>query len=181
MRYYKTEAVILKRTNWGETDRIITLFTRKYGKIHALAKGVRKISSKYAAHLELFTHSLVYLFKGKSLDIITEAWTIKGFFNIRKKLPLAIAAFFLIEQIERLCAEREELEQSFELLLDSLTKLDSFSSNKAQLERIKEQFSLSLLMQLGYLPKGEVLPGKKLNLFIEGILESRLKSRLLYP
>lgn len=63
-RNYQTEAVIIRKTRLGEADRILTLYTPRLGKIHAVAKGVRRPRSKMAGHLELLTHSQISLARG---------------------------------------------------------------------------------------------------------------------
>ena len=76
---FKTEGIILKRMNYGEADRILTIYTLHHGKIRAMAKGVRKLQSRKAGSLELFNHSVLFLIKGKNLDLVTEAQTIDLF------------------------------------------------------------------------------------------------------
>jgi len=70
-RTYQTEAIIIKKTKLGEADRILTFFTPDLGKIRAVAKGVRRPRSKMSGHLELLTHSLVSLARGRNLDTVT--------------------------------------------------------------------------------------------------------------
>jgi len=79
MRSYKTEGIVLKRINYGEADRILTIYTKRHGKIRAIAKGVRKLTSRKAGSLELFNNVVLFLVKGKNLDIITEAQTVDLF------------------------------------------------------------------------------------------------------
>jgi hypothetical protein len=71
-------AIIIKKTKLGEADRILTLYTPDLGKIQAVAKGVRRPKSKLAGHLELLTHSLVSLARGRNLDTITGSQTINS-------------------------------------------------------------------------------------------------------
>jgi len=67
-RVYKTEAIVLKRVNVGEADKILTLYTPNPGKLSAIAKGVRRPKSKLGGHLELLTHSSLML-RIMTLDI----------------------------------------------------------------------------------------------------------------
>lgn len=71
--YYKSQGYVLKRFNLGEADRIITFITPDHGKLKAVARGVRRMKSKLAGHLELFSHVELQIAKGKSLDVITSA------------------------------------------------------------------------------------------------------------
>src|SRR3990167_11066899 len=70
--YFRTEGVVLRRKNFGEADRIVTFYTRDYGKVTALAKGVRRPSSKKAGHIELGNWCKVFVARGKNLDLLTE-------------------------------------------------------------------------------------------------------------
>ena len=76
IRSYKATAIILKRTNFSEADRLITIFTKKHGKLTLIAKGIRKLTSRKKGHLELFTLAQLQIAKTKSIDIITEAATV---------------------------------------------------------------------------------------------------------
>ena len=72
-RTYRTEAIVLRRKDIGEADRILTLFTPQLGKVRVVAKGIRKPRSRKAGHLELFTRAKLLLATGRDLDIITQA------------------------------------------------------------------------------------------------------------
>src|SRR5881628_1264153 len=76
---YKSEAVIIKRSNLGEADKILTIFTPNFGKLRVVAKGVRKVTSRLAGHVELFTRSQMLLAKGRNLDIVTQSETMDAF------------------------------------------------------------------------------------------------------
>ena len=75
----KIDGVILKRSNFGEADKLVTIFSKQQGKIKVLAKGIRRIKSKRAPHLELFNYTTLILHHGKSFDIVTEAKIINDF------------------------------------------------------------------------------------------------------
>ncbi|HFQ94137.1 MAG TPA: DNA repair protein RecO, partial [Anaerolineae bacterium] len=72
-RTFRTEAIVIKRRNFGEADRLLTLFSREQGKIRAIAKGARKPQSRKTGHVELFMRSKFLMAKGKDLNIITQA------------------------------------------------------------------------------------------------------------
>ena len=73
MATYKTRGIVLRRHNLGEADRIITFLTTDRGKLRAVARGVRRIKSRQAGHLELFSETDLMLAEGRNLDIITSA------------------------------------------------------------------------------------------------------------
>ncbi|GIV45007.1 MAG: hypothetical protein KatS3mg035_2130 [Bacteroidia bacterium] len=84
MRNFKTEGIIIKRRNVLEADRIITVFTREHGKLQIKARGVRRITSKRASHIELLNYAQLSLYKGSSLPILVEAQMIESFSDIKK-------------------------------------------------------------------------------------------------
>ena len=85
-RSFRVEAVVLRHANWGEADRILTLYTRERGKVRAIAKGIRRIRSRKAGHLEPFTRVTLQLAKGRDLFIITQAETLQAYLPIHENL-----------------------------------------------------------------------------------------------
>lgn len=164
-RTYKTEGIVLKRVNFGEADRILTIFTKHYGRIKAMAKGVRKLKSRKAGSLELFNHVGLFLSEGKDLDLITEAEIINSFANLRQNLGGVGHAFQMVEVVDRLTAEREKSEPVFDLLLEAL---------KGQ--KTVREFEIEILQELGFGTPRD-LSEKSLENFIENIIEKRLKSK----
>ena len=75
-RVYRTEAVVLKGVDFGETDKVLTLYTLHQGKLRVVAKGVRRPGSRLGGHLDILTHSQLLLAHGRNLDIVTQAETI---------------------------------------------------------------------------------------------------------
>ena len=84
MKKYRIEGVIIKRRNFKEADKILTVFTKKYGKVSVLAKGVRKITSRRGPSVELFNHASLLLHKASFLDIVTEASVYNTFEHVKK-------------------------------------------------------------------------------------------------
>lgn len=174
---YTTEAIVLKRKNTGEADRILTLFTKEHGKIRVIAKGVRRIKSRRAGHLELFSRVFVTIHKGKSLDIVTEATRSIDATSISTTHDLTRLAFtyFLCELVDQLTAERQEHADVFTLLKDSLQyiALDPLPENQKQ---FSYKTTLGVLRALGFLPPTVSVPESELVPFIERITERRLKT-----
>src|SRR4051812_42124640 len=79
MPLYRDEAVVLRTQKLGEADRIVTLLTRRHGRVRAVAKGVRRTGSRFGARVEPFTHDDLQLHEGRSLDVVTQAETIEPF------------------------------------------------------------------------------------------------------
>ena len=79
MSLYRDTGVVLRVQKLGEADRIVTLLTRRHGRVRAVAKGVRRTSSRFGARLEPFGHVDVQFYRGRTLDIVTQAETVDGF------------------------------------------------------------------------------------------------------
>ena len=151
---YRTPAVILKRTDLGEADRIVTFFSRDVGKIRAVAKGVRRTTSRSAGHLEPFTLSDVLFAVGRELDVISQADTVEAFREVREDVELTTHAYYLAEVVDLLTEDRLENREVFDTLVEGLRSLRSTSEPKLVLI----VFHLKLLEALGYRP--ELRPGR---------------------
>ncbi len=148
-RNYQTEAVIIKKTKLGEADSILTLYTPHLGKIQGFAKSLRKPKSKLAGHLELLTHSLVSLARGRNIDTITGSQTISSFLPLKTDLDLASHALYAIELINQFTAEHIENYSLFQLLLETLEHLCQSNDKELTLR----YFELNLLDSVGYRPQ----------------------------
>lgn len=176
-RNYKAEGIVLKRVNCGEKDKLITIFTKNFGKLIVLAKGIRAIYSKKAPHLELFTHVSFYVAKGTNLDIVTEAYTLQTFPNLREALEKVAYAYNIVEILDRLCAEHQEHRNIYNLLLETLRRIDDNSDRNIKV--IIDEFTLKTLWDLGFLAHGKILTGSNLQSFLEEVMEKNLKSEVL--
>jgi len=166
---YKTEGIILKRINYGEADRILTIYTKHYGKIKAIAKGVRKITSRKGGNLELFNHCVLFLAEGKNLDILTEAQVINSFSRLSKDLEKTAAAFYLVELVDQLTPERQANRQVFDLLVQTLNQL-----SECQTDKLIANFEIKLLRLLGFW--SDKIDSRDVKGYIEEIAEKKLKS-----
>lgn len=149
-RLYRVEAIILRRTDFGEADRLLTLITPNLGKLRAIAKGARKPSSRKSGHVELFSHSTLLLAKGRELDIITQAETIEAFMPLRASLERLGYAYYLGELVDRFSEEGNENIPLFDLLLHALRWLGDDTNPPDLLARF---FELRLLQNVGYRPQ----------------------------
>jgi DNA repair protein RecO (recombination protein O) len=106
---YRDAAVVLRVTKLGEADRIITLLTRRSGRVRAVAKGVRRTKSRFGGRLEPFSHVDLQLYAGRNLDIVTQAETLDAFGPaIAAEYARYTAATAIVETAERLTAEERE-------------------------------------------------------------------------
>lgn len=173
-RSYKAEGIVIKRVDFGEKDRFITIFTKNFGKAIFLAKGIRAITSRKAPHLELFARVSFFAAVGRNLDIITEAYTLETFPNLRKQLEKLAYAYNIAEVLDRLCAERQEHINIYEILIIALKKIDTESAGN--IKPIIDEFILETLWDLGFLVRGKTLTGADLHRFLEEVMEKSLKS-----
>jgi DNA repair protein RecO (recombination protein O) len=124
-RSFRVEAVVLHHHDWGEADRLLGLFTRELGKIRAVAKGVRKLRSRKAGHLEPFTRVNLLLAQGRDMPIITQAETVDSHAPLRENLLLVGYASYVIELLDRFTYEEGENQALYRLLADTLARLSS--------------------------------------------------------
>ncbi len=123
-RSIRVHAIILRHANWGEADRLVTLYTREQGKMRAIAKGARKITSRKAGHLEPFTQVKLQLARGRDLFIVTQADTLDAYQPLRENLVLTGYASYLVELLDRFVYEEGSANPTlFRLLADSLKRL----------------------------------------------------------
>jgi DNA repair protein RecO (recombination protein O) len=122
---YRDEGIVLRTQKLGEADRIVTLLTRRTGRIRAAAKGVRKTKSRFGARLEPFTHVDVQLYERRSLDLITQAETVRPYGEpLVADYPRYTAGTAMLETAERLTVEeREPALRQFLLLVGGLRTL----------------------------------------------------------
>ncbi len=174
MRTFTVQGIILKRKNIGEADRILTVFTREMGKMQVKAKGVRKVASKRASHIEPLNKTTLTVYKGSGMPLLTEAVAIKQFNEIKTDLHKVGLAYHICELVDGLCPENQENEAIFALLEQMLEKLTEDENPSVQIHT----FEVQLLTLLGYYSEGtHDLRGAKASYYIENILERKLKSR----
>ncbi|PDW04808.1 DNA repair protein RecO [Candidatus Viridilinea mediisalina] len=146
-RVYRTEALILRRSDFGEADRLLLLATPG-GKRRVVAKGARKTTSKLAGYLELFTHANLLLAVGRNLDLVTQSQTLHAHASLRESLPRLSCAYYAAELYDRFTEEEDESQQLFELLVAILGALDQ----SAYPDLVLRAYELRLLHLAGYRP-----------------------------
>ncbi len=123
-RIRKVEAIVIAHRELGEADRIVRIFSRENGKLNTLAKGVRKIHSRKAPHLEPFTQTSLVLARGQSFWIITQADTVNAFPQIREDLTRTTDASYVLELVDKVSAEEQPEPELFRLVLDTLNRIN---------------------------------------------------------
>ena len=121
---YKAEGIVLRHKNYKEADRILTIFTRQFGKITAVGRGVRKPHSRKGGHLDLMNHVQVQVATGKAWDIVTQAELISAFDVVKQDLILLGYGATMMEMVDKFTYEQEEHHQAFYLLVQALHFLE---------------------------------------------------------
>ena len=124
-RILKVEAVIIAPREYGEADRFVRILTLESGKLNTLAKGVRRIQSRKAAHLEPFTHATLVLARGQTFWIITQAETVHAFPLIREDLQKTSEASYVLELADRVSTEGQAEPALYRLVLDTLLRIEN--------------------------------------------------------
>jgi len=148
-RQFHAQAVVLRHSEYGEADRILTLYTLEQGKIQAAAKGVRKIKSRKAGHLEPFTQVTLYLAKGGGLPVITQAEAIRTFDALRADLLKTAYAAYVVELVDRFSYAEAENPLLYKLLVDTLIRLEGATEPAV----VIHYYEMHLLDLLGFRPE----------------------------
>lgn len=149
MALYKEQGIVLRTMKLGEADRIVTILSQGTGKVRAVAKGIRKTRSRFGARLDPFTHVDLLLYKGRELDIVTQAEIITSFREIRADYTRFAAGEMILEATDRIIEERERNTRMFLLLLGSLRAL---AGPVADPGAIADSFLLRLTSLAGFRP-----------------------------
>jgi len=149
-RTYRIEAVTLKATTFAERDRLLILYSPSEGKLRAVAKGVRRTTSKLAGHVGLLSHAALFLVHGRTFDLVTQGQTIEAFPLLHQDLWRAGYAFYVAELMDRFTEERQANPGLFEALLGVLRHLNDPDQDAALCVRA---FELDLLALVGYRPQ----------------------------
>jgi DNA repair protein RecO (recombination protein O) len=149
-RSFRASAVVLRHANFGEADRLLTLFTREQGKVRAIAKGVRKLTSRKAGHVEPFTYVTLQLAKGRDLFIVTQAETVNTFSGLRDDLVKTSYAAYIVELLDRFTYEEETPHPPvFRLLIETLERIEKESNAWLPIR----YYEMRLLDFLGFRPQ----------------------------
>ena len=140
---------MLRHSDWGEADRLLWLFTRESGKLKAVAKGVRKLRSRKAGHLEPLTRTNLLLARGRDILLVTQAETVEAFTPLREDLKLWELANHIIELLDRFTYEEGENRALYRLLVDTLGRL----AGEPQPELVVHYYEVRLLDLVGYRPQ----------------------------
>ena len=127
-RIYRERGVVLRTHKLGEADRIVSLVTEGRGKVRAVAKGIRKTTSKFGARLEPTTHVAVQCYEGRNLDTITQAERVEVYPELRRDLDLLRDAVSMLEVIDQVAQEGGHDPGHYRMLTGALRTLDQHRS-----------------------------------------------------
>lgn len=179
IRSYCCEGIVIKRRNIGEADKLLTVFTREYGKKVVIAKGVRRLFSRRAPHLELFSHVRLLLHHGKTFDLITEVVTIQPFPTLRTRLERISYGYIVLELTERLTAENQEAPLVFERLVNYISVLNDHKTQRSEAALALSTFKMFILEELGFIHRLDTTTKEWIDSQIEEILNAPLRSPAL--
>ncbi|MFO8035855.1 MAG: DNA repair protein RecO [Anaerolineales bacterium] len=148
-RTIRTEGVILRRRDFGEKDRLLTIFTRKMGRVSVIAKGVRNPQSKKSGHVEMFMRSSLLIAKGRNLHILTQAEVIDAYEPLRQSLAGIGYGSYVVELMDAFTYEEGANLPLYKLLVATLERLNKGNSPDV----ILRYYELRLLDHVGFRPE----------------------------
>ena len=171
-KVFSSLAVIIGRKNYGEADRILTIFTEKNGKMVIRAKGVRLGHSKRRGHIELFNTIKAQIIDGRGFPILAQTELIEDRSSIKSNIKLLRIAYHLTELVSRLTPEHEKHGEVFDLLNRAFSSINLKTWDKE--EYLSEKFEEKLLHLLGY---GTPQNGDSWHEYIESITDFKLRAQ----
>ena len=148
-RRYVTDAIVLSRFDLGEADRVLTLITPEHGKLKAIAKGIRRPTSRLGGSLEPFAELTVALARGRTFDVVTEVRVGHAWLRLRDSLESAATAWYLAELADRSLEERHAAEPLYALLHRAYELLDAGMAPG----RVARWYEMNLADELGQRPE----------------------------
>jgi len=148
-RSYKTDAVILRRSEYGESDYLLTIYSRPFGKLTVIAKGARKHLSRRAGHVELYSHSHLVVHKGRGMDVVSQAEVINPFSQLQSDLDRTLLASHFAELLDQFAFEGESNPRAFDVIVRGYKRLCDLDSDANLVTRYYE---FQLLRVMGFEP-----------------------------
>jgi DNA repair protein RecO (recombination protein O) len=149
MRSQRVEAIVLKHADFGEADRLLTLYTREQGKLRALAKGARKPGSRKGGHVEPFTRTKLQLATGRDLFIVNQAEAIEAYSALTENLEALGYASYVVELLDRFSADHDANQTIYRLVRDTLARLAAGE----EMQLAVRYYEVRLLDQVGFRPE----------------------------
>lgn len=151
--HYRSQGLILKKEDRGEADQLLTIYTKDFGRLEILAKGIRKITSKLRSGVEIFYLSEIEFVQGKISKTLTDAILIEKIENLRKSLAKLKIAYQISEVFDHLVKGQEPDEKIWQLLSEVFQKLNDLKFKIYNLRLVYYYFFWNLISNLGYRPQ----------------------------
>lgn len=142
----KSEGIVLNYRSFQEADRLITIYSRDFGKVNCIAKGVKRPTSKKTGHLEPGTYCKLYIARGKNLDILTEVEMKRAFGVENVNNNRSNQVYHLLELVDYLTVANQKNKEIFYLLLNFLEMVE----NEENFPLLFCAFKIKLLSSLGF-------------------------------
>lgn len=146
--YYQSRGIILRQRDFKDSDKLLSIFTEKEGKVTAIAKGVKKTKSSLRASVQPFCHSYLHFNQGKNMDLVTQAKLLDFYGNSRQDLERALHCFYLMELLDKSLQEHHPLPKLYETLVAVMELINEQGLNPLYIRYFESQ----LLVELGYKP-----------------------------
>lgn len=147
----KATGIVIRTSDWSETSRIATFFTREFGKVRALAKGGRRLKSNFEVALDLLTVcNIVFLRKASGLDLLTEARAEERFTGLRSNLTALYSGYYIAELLDLGTQDHDPHPNLYD---EALRKLRDLNAPKLDHSATTMRFELAWLHELGYRPR----------------------------
>ncbi|MFC1960804.1 DNA repair protein RecO [Chloroflexota bacterium] len=156
-RTFRSEAIILSRTDFGEADRLLVMLTPRHGKLHAIAKGARKPTTRKSGHVELYARTDMLLHRGRDLLIISQAEMVESYLPLREDLTRAAYASYAAELLDRFTTDEDAAESAilFDLLDATFKRVCGESDLRIapDLRIVARFYEMRLLDVVGFRPE----------------------------
>jgi DNA repair protein RecO (recombination protein O) len=168
--HHRTQAIVLKKVDHKENDQLFTLYTKDFGKIDVIGKGIRKISSKLRSSIDVFYLTEIEFVRGRANNKLIGVNLLDEFNKLHKDLAKLSTAYIISDVLDKLLYSKEKDEKLWILILGIFEKLDKESFNSISLKLFYYRFLWRFFVLLGYGPQlyncvrcGETLKPKKLH------------------
>lgn len=172
MSTYKTEGIILKYKDFGEADRLVTVFSKHYGKLKLVVKGARRLTSRKGGNIEILNLGQLFIIEGRNLDLLSEIVVEETFQELKKDLMLMAEVYQITEFIDDLTVENEPNLKIFSLILEVLHLLKELKENVEARELAMLAFEIQSLKIVGFWSKEEVVRKYGLSKDFEKIIQN---------
>lgn len=146
--YYNSPVIIIKSSDYGEADKLVTLFSEQHGKLRAIARGIKKPKSSLRACVQPFCYSRLHFYRGRDLDLITQGRLLEFFGDSRENLERTLYSVYLMEMLDKSLLDRMPMPELFRLTLYALESINQIGVNPLLIR----SFELNLAIHLGYRP-----------------------------